>query len=155
LGNSYTILKNKQTLYSFMAESDDERKRIREQKRKELREQAETGEVATERAPEEPVEIDGQDHFQRVVSESDTVLVDCYADWCGPCQMMEPTIEAVAAESEAAVAKVDVDRHQQLASQLGVRGVPTLLLYVDGEAAERLVGAQDRETLDRLLQQAG
>jgi thioredoxin 1 len=140
-----------------MAESDDERKRIREQKRKELRERAETGGTDTERtvAPGEPVEIDSQDHFQQVVSENDTVLVDCYADWCGPCQMMEPTIEAVAAESEAAVAKVDVDRHQQLASQLGVRGVPTLLLYVDGEAAERLVGAQDRETLDRLLQQAG
>ena len=82
------------------------------------------------------------------------VLVDCYAEWCGPCRMMEPTIEAFAAESDAAVAKVDVDTHQQLAGQLGVRGVPTLVLYVDGIPTERLVGAQDRATLDELLSRA-
>ena len=68
--------------------------------------------------------------------------------------MMEPTIEALAAESDAAVAKVDVDTHQQLAGQLGVRGVPTLVLYVDGTPTERLVGAQDRATLDELLSRA-
>jgi thioredoxin 1 len=67
---------------------------------------------------------------------------------------MEPTIEAFAAESDAAVATVDVDTHQQLAGQLGVRGVPTLVLYVDGTPTERLVGAQDRATLDELLSRA-
>jgi thioredoxin 1 len=68
--------------------------------------------------------------------------------------MMEPTVEALAAESDAAVAKVDVDRHQRLAQQLGAQGVPTLVVFVDGEPVERVVGAQDRATLETLLQQA-
>lgn len=79
------------------------------------------------------------------------MLVDCYADWCGPCRMLEPTIEALAAETGAAVAKVDVDAHQRLAQQLGARSVPTLVLYADGEPVERLLGAQDRATLDGLI----
>jgi len=62
--------------------------------------------------------------------------------------MMEPTIEALAAESDAAVAKVDVDTHQQLAGQLGVRGVPTLVLYVDGIPTERLVCSTRPECAD-------
>jgi thioredoxin 1 len=64
---------------------------------------------------------------------------------------MEPAIEAVAAETDVAVAKVDVDVNQALAGELGVRGVPTVVLFVDGEPAERLVGAQDRATLERLV----
>jgi thioredoxin 1 len=64
---------------------------------------------------------------------------------------MEPAIEAVAAETDVAVTKVDVDVNQALAGELGVRGVPTVVLFVDGEQAERLVGAQDRATLERLV----
>jgi thioredoxin 1 len=64
---------------------------------------------------------------------------------------MEPAIEAVAAETDVAVAKVDVDVNQALAGELGVRGVPTVVLFVDGEQAERLVGAQDQATLERLV----
>ena len=138
-----------------MSDPETERERIREQKRKELMEQRGEGNSGSDStAPDEPVEIEGEDHLNSVVTDHDVVLVDCYADWCGPCQMMEPAIEGVAADSDAAVAKVDVDRHQQLAGQLGVQGVPTLVLYVDGEPAERLVGAQDRGTLDRLVEQA-
>ena len=141
-----------------MAETDDERERIREQKKKELLDD-DGSDVGSDESgagtPAEPIEITGNDHLQSVVSEHDVVLVDCYAEWCGPCKMMEPTIDALASESDAAVAKVDVDQNQQLAGQLGVQGVPTLLLYVDGEPVERLVGAQDRATLDQLIQQAG
>ena len=140
-----------------MTELDDERERIRERKRKELLEgrrgsdSSDTGETAT---PDEPIEIGGGDHLDTVVAENDVVLVDCYAEWCGPCQMMEPTIRSVAAETDAAVAKVDIDRHQQLAGRLGARSVPTLVLFADGEPVERLVGAQDRPTLERLVQRA-
>lgn len=140
-----------------MAETDDERERIREQKKNELLDDdgSDAGSSETGAAtPTEPIEITGNDHLQSVVSEHDVVLVDCHAEWCGPCKMMEPTIDALASESDAAVAKVDVDQNQQLAGQLGVQGVPTLLLYVDGEPVERLVGAQDRATLDQLIQQA-
>ena len=140
----------------------DERERIREQKRKELIEEhsnrspddtsdGETGGGT----PSEPIEIESQEHFEEVTSKYDLVLVDCYADWCGPCQMMEPTIESLAAESAAAVAKVDVDAHQGLAGQLGAQSIPTLIVFADGKPVERVVGAQDRATLEGLLQRAG
>ncbi|SFC09316.1 thioredoxin [Halobiforma haloterrestris] len=135
---------------------DDERQRIREKKKRELQKRLEDGEKSLEDAdgaPEEPIHIEGSDHLDEVVDEYDVVLVDCYADWCGPCQMLEPTIEALAAETDAAVAKVDVDAHQRLAQQLGARGVPTLVLYADGEPVERMVGAQNRGTLEGLIEQ--
>ncbi|QCS44523.1 co-chaperone YbbN [Natrinema versiforme] len=138
--------------------ANDERQRIREQKKRELQERLENGGGlgAADRestAPDEPIAITGQGHLDEVVGEHDVVLVDCYADWCGPCQMMEPTIEALAAETDAAVAKVDVDAHQQIAQQLGTRGVPTLVLYADGQPVERMVGVQDRGTLEGLIEQ--
>ncbi|RKD89011.1 thioredoxin family protein [Halopiger aswanensis] len=140
--------------------TDDERQRIRERKKRELQQRLENGGSLdgsdadeADTAPGEPIEVTGQDHLEEVVDEHDVVLVDCYADWCGPCQMLEPTIEALAAETDAAVAKVDVDVHQRLAQQLGARGVPTLVLYADGEPVERMVGAQDRATLEGLVDQ--
>ena len=139
---------------------DDERQRIRERKKRELRDRLENGSSpdgadTPEKGatPDEPISIEGSDHLEEVVGNHDVVLVDCYADWCGPCQMLEPTIEALAAETDAAVAKVDVDAHQRLAQQLGARGVPTLLLYADGEPVERMVGAQDRATLEAVIEQ--
>lgn len=142
-----------------MSESiDDERERIREQKKRELRERLENGgelreeSTGTAETPSEPIHVDGQDHLSSIVSEHEVVLVDFHADWCGPCQMLEPTVEALAAESEAAVAKVDIDANQRLAQQHGVRGVPTLVLYADGEAVEQVSGVQDRATLEGLVE---
>jgi thioredoxin 1 len=135
----------------------DERERIREQKRKELIEQHSGDGTETDptETPTEPVEIESQSQFEELTAEHELVLVDCYADWCGPCQMMEPTIESLAADSDAVVAKVDVDAHQRLAQQLGAQGVPTFVVFADGKPVERVVGAQDRATLEQLLQQAG
>ena len=140
----------------------DERERIREQKRKELIEEYsdrnfdDTSDDGTGgKTPTEPIEIESQRHFEELTDEYELVLVDCYADWCGPCQMMEPTIESLAAESDAAVAKVDVDSHQGLAGQLGAQSIPTVIVFADGKPVERVVGAQDRATLEGLLQQAG
>jgi thioredoxin 1 len=135
-----------------------ERERIREQKRQALLDEHDDGSGENDAGPEEtpdtPIEIESREHFERVTTEHEAVLVDCYADWCGPCQAMEPTVEAIAADADAAVAKLDIDAHQQLAAQLGVRGVPTFVLFVGGEPTERLVGAQDRATLEGLLGRA-
>jgi thioredoxin 1 len=103
-------------------------------------------------APSEPIHVGSTDGFEAAVSDHDVVLVDFYADWCGPCKMIEPTVEALAAETDAAVAKVDVDAHQRLAAEYGVQGVPTLLLFADGEVAERMVGVQRKEALETLIQ---
>lgn len=135
---------------------EDELERIRKQKREELLERhTEGGEGQTEdgpQTPSEPVEITGSGHLDTVVSTYEAVLLDCYADWCGPCQMMEPVLEELAATSDAAVAKLDVDAHQQLAAQLGARSIPTLVLFVDGESVQRLVGAQNRAALETLIE---
>ncbi|MFU8868402.1 thioredoxin family protein [Natronococcus sp.] len=134
--------------------ADDERERIRDRKKRELQRRLENGGDPTgdgAATSDEPIAIEGQRHLRNVVDDHDVVLVDCYADWCGPCKMLEPTIESLAAETDAAVAKVDVDAHQRLARQLGARSVPTLVLYADGEPVERLLGAQDRATLEGLI----
>jgi thioredoxin 1 len=98
-------------------------------------------------APDKPIHFEGDRGLPEIAAEYDVVLVDFYAEWCGPCKMMEPTIQTVAAETEAAVVKVDVDQFQHLAAEYGVQGVPTLVLFVDGEAVERMVGMQTEQQL--------
>jgi Thioredoxin domain-containing protein len=87
------------------------------------------------------------------VTEHDVVLVDFYADWCGPCQMLEPTVKSLAAETDATVLKVDIDQHQSLAQRYQVRGVPTLLVFNNGETVEEIVGVRDESTLRSLIGQ--
>jgi len=100
----------------------------------------------------EPLYVDGQSQLDDVVTAHDVVLVDFYADWCGPCQMLEPIVETLAAETGATVAKVDVDANQQLAGAYGVRGVPTLILFADGEQVEEIVGLQGEDQLRALIE---
>ena len=91
--------------------------------------------------------------FDEVVLQSDEpVLVDFYADWCGPCQVLAPKLER-AAESLTAgrIVKINVDNDPELAARYQVQSIPTLLLFVDGEVAERRVGvASEREIVDLL-----
>ena len=144
-----------------MSESDtDERERIRQRKAEDLRRQLEgDGQVDTDgsdgnsRGPAEPVHVTGPDHLDELVADGGVVLVDFYADWCGPCKMLEPVVERLAAETTATVAKVDVDSQQGLASRYQVQGVPTLYLFAGGEQVERLVGARDEATLRSLIEQ--
>jgi thioredoxin 1 len=128
--------------------SDDAIDEIREQKRQELVEQATTPDV-----PAEPVHVDGTAEFDDAIQNYGVVLVDFYADWCGPCQMLEPTVEALAAETDAAVLKVDVDDNQRLAQQYGVQGVPTLVVFDDGQQVEELVGVKGKDELAAVLDQ--
>jgi thioredoxin 1 len=118
---------------------------IREQKKAEL--------AASANTPEEPIHVDGEDHFEETVEEQPIVLFDFYADWCGPCEMLEPIVESVAAETNAAVGKVDIDANQELAQRFGVRSIPALLLFVDGEQVEQLVGLQEEDTLVDLIEE--
>jgi thioredoxin 1 len=135
-----------------MMSDSDELDRIRQQKRERLEGSADGGAETSGAAPAEPIHVEGPDHLGEVTDEYDVVLVDFYADWCGPCQMLEPIVESLAAETGAAVAKVDVDANQALASQYGVRGVPMLLLFADGEAVEQMVGVQQKEQLVDLIE---
>ena len=132
--------------------TDDELESIRERKREELLGGAESDDSAESNpAPDEPIHVESVEQFSAVTTDYDVVLVDFYADWCGPCKMLEPTIAGIAANTDAAVAKVDIDQHQGLATQYGVRSVPTLLLFADGKQVEQVVGAQDEGHLTTLV----
>jgi len=111
-----------------------------------------TESTASDPRTDEPVHVDGQAALDDLVAEHDVVLADFYADWCGPCQALEPIVETLAAETGAVVAKVDVDANQQLAGAYGVRGVPTLVLFAGGEQAEQVVGVQPEGKLRELIE---
>lgn len=89
-----------------------------------------------------PVEVRGRDELASVVEGADVALVDFYAEWCTPCRAVEPALERVAAETDAAVAAVDVDANQPIAAEFGVRGLPTLVVFAGGEPVDRYVGVQ-------------
>jgi len=95
----------------------------------------------------EPIHVEDESHFEELTESNAVVLVDYYADWCGPCKMLEPTVEELAAETEAAVLKVDIDALQAFASSKGIRSVPTLEFYHNGESVDRVVGVQDKDDL--------
>ena len=114
-----------------------------------------TADTATESEPvttDEPMPVSSTEQLNGLVEGHDVVLVDFYADWCGPCQMLEPTVERLAEESAATVAKVDVDANQQLASAYGVRGVPTLVLFAGGKQVEEIVGVKPEDQLRSLVE---
>ncbi|WP_248515838.1 thioredoxin [Salinarchaeum laminariae] len=98
-----------------------------------------------------PVAVNGQNDLEELVDQGGVVLADFYADWCGPCQMIAPVVEELAAETEATVAKIDVDANQPLAAAYGVRGVPTLVLFAEGEQVEEIVGVQSKDQLASLI----
>ncbi|NEQ81277.1 MAG: thioredoxin [Moorea sp. SIO2I5] len=93
--------------------------------------------------------------FQELLSGSDVpVLVDFYAIWCGPCQMMTPILEQVNAElkDRLKVVKIDTDKYPQLASQYGIEALPTLVLFKNGQPQQRIEGLRQAEDLIQLLQ---
>lgn len=98
-----------------------------------------------------PVRVESGPHLETLVEENRLLLVDFHADWCGPCQTLEPTMDSLAADTPATVAKVDIDDLRELAQESEVRGVPTMHLYVDGELTERLVGLRDEGALRKLV----
>lgn len=129
---------------------------VREEKLRELKSRVEedTNSAAGE-ASAEPIHFDSQQALTEAASRYDVFLVDFYADWCGPCKMIEPVVAEIAAETDAAVGKVDIDANQRLAAQYGVQSVPNLVIFKDGEAVDRVVGVKEKPALLKRLRQHG
>ena len=87
------------------------------------------------------------------LSKNHLILVDFWATWCGPCRMIAPIVEELAAETEGVTfAKVNVDENPDVAIGLGIQAIPTLYLFKDGRAVDRVVGVQSKQTLRTMIE---
>ncbi|MFH1279417.1 MAG: thioredoxin [Candidatus Eisenbacteria bacterium] len=104
-------------------------------------------------ASEHVMEVSDSEFQEKVVSASTPVIVDFWAEWCGPCKKIGPVLEEVAEEyaGKVKIAKVNVDSNAEVAGRFGIRSIPTLLFFKDGEVADTLIGAvPKRDIVERL-----
>lgn len=93
--------------------------------------------------------LDSKNFEKEVLNSSEPVLVDFYADWCGPCKMMAPVVEELAGElqGKAKVGKINIDENQGLAMKYEVMSIPTLIVFKEGKETNRFVGVTDKDEL--------
>jgi thioredoxin 1 len=92
------------------------------------------------------------DNFDSLLSENEVVVVDFWAPWCGPCRMMTPIIDELAEEFDTAIiGKANVDESTELAQKYGIRGIPTVVFFKDGEAVQRISGVKPKEEIEEII----
>jgi thioredoxin 1 len=91
---------------------------------------------------------------KEVLQSAQPILVDFWAEWCGPCKMLAPILDELAGECEgkARIGKVNIDEHQELATQFGIQSIPTLLLFDKGQVTEQIVGLRSKKDLKARLE---
>ena len=132
----------------MIAEKDAELDRIRVDKMKELtakmKKENQTGNV--------PIVIDDE-HFDETVKKHPLMLIDCWADWCGPCRMIAPTVDELAKNyaGRVTVGKLNVDDNPQTAERFCVMSIPTLLIMKNGTEVDRIIGAVPKQIIEERL----
>ena len=95
-------------------------------------------------------------NFDELINSDKPVLVDFWAEWCGPCKMIGPVVEQLAGEYEgrAVIAKMDVDQNAQVPAKFGIRSIPTLMVFKNGQLVDKVIGAVPKNVLEQKLQAA-
>ncbi len=89
-----------------------------------------------------------KENFKEVINTEKPVLIDFYADWCGPCKMLSPVVDEIAEENpQFVIGKVNVDEEEELAMEFGVMSIPTLVIFKNGNVAEKLVGVRPKNSI--------
>jgi thioredoxin 1 len=102
------------------------------------------------------VKVDTSNFKSEVLESAEPVVVDFWAEWCGPCKMIAPSLEEIAVEmkGKVKVAKLNIDENPELAAQFGVRSIPTLAIFKAGEVADISVGAKPKTALSNWISNA-
>ncbi len=103
-----------------------------------------------------PIDVDDSTFDTEVLKSDKPVLVDFWAEWCGPCRMVGPMVEEIAGDYDGKlkVAKVNTDQSQQVPAKYGIRGIPTLILFDKGEVVDQIVGAVPKDAIEELVKKA-
>jgi len=110
------------------------------------------GKVMEEKIPDEPIHLSDGD-FDENVKKYQTIAVDCWAPWCGPCRMVEPVVADLAKEMKGKIVfgKLNVDENQMVSMKYGIMSIPTLLVFKNGTLVDRIIGAMPKEMLKARL----
>ena len=95
--------------------------------------------------------ITGENYEEEVLNSEKKVLIDFYADWCGPCRMLAPVLEEISNENIIKIVKVNVDNHEDIARRYGVMSIPTLILFENGNEQKRNTGFIPREAVEDFI----
>ena len=126
---------------------EEDLEKIRQKKRDEVLNKGKVQE-----SPDAPIKV-SDSNFSEVIKKYPLTVIDCWAEWCGPCKMIGPIIEALAKDYTGKIVfgKLNVDENQKTARQYNIMSIPTLLVFKDGNLADQIVGAMPRDRLEPSL----